>query len=54
MNVHFLCRERLEKPSVLLYPEIIVCLDCGLEEFSVPDAELSKLATAQQRKPHPD
>ena len=54
MNVHFPGLEGLTKPSVLLYPEIVVCLACGFAEFSVTDAELSKLATAQQHKTRPN
>jgi len=49
MNIHFPAREGLKKPTVWLFPAISVCLNCGLAEFSVPEAELSKLATAQPR-----
>jgi hypothetical protein len=26
------------------FPELVVCLDCGTEEFAVPEAELRQLA----------
>jgi hypothetical protein len=44
MNLHFPGREGLDKPTVWLFPEVVVCLHCGLAEFSVPEAEVVKLA----------
>jgi hypothetical protein len=32
--------ESLNKPLVLMYPQAVVCLDCGTAQFTVPDAEL--------------
>jgi hypothetical protein len=34
----------LDKPVVWVFPELIVCLDCGIAEFAVPEAELRELA----------
>jgi hypothetical protein len=34
----------LNKPIVWVFPELIVCLDCGTAEFVVPEAELRVLA----------
>jgi hypothetical protein len=34
----------LDKPIVWVFPELIVCLDCGIAEFAVPEAELRVLA----------
>jgi hypothetical protein len=34
----------LDKPIVFVFPELIVCLDCGMAEFVVPQAELLGLA----------
>jgi len=40
MNFHFPGWEGLEKPSVVLSSgEVLVCLDCGLSEFTVPYRE---------------
>jgi len=34
----------IEKPLVWVFPELIVCLDCGMAEFVIPEAELRLLA----------
>jgi hypothetical protein len=34
----------LDKPIVFVFPELIVCLDCGTAEFVVPEVELRLLA----------
>ena len=44
MNFHFPGREGLEKPTVWVFAEVVVCVDCGFAEFSVPEAELRRLA----------
>ena len=43
MNFHFPGAEGLNKPTVWLFPEVVVCLDCGLAEFTVPEEELCAL-----------
>jgi len=45
MNIHFPGWEGLEKPSVGMITEIVICLDCGSAEFFVPEGELPKLGT---------
>jgi len=30
----------LDKPLVWVYPQVILCLDCGAAQFDVPQAEL--------------
>jgi hypothetical protein len=35
--------KNIEKPIVWVFPEVIVCLDCGAAEFVVPEAELRLL-----------
>jgi hypothetical protein len=36
--------KNIDKPTVWVFPQLIVCLDCGRAEFVVPEAELSRLA----------
>jgi hypothetical protein len=44
VNIHFRGRQNLDKPSVLLFPTVIVCFVCGFSEFIVPEGELRLLA----------
>ena len=38
--VHFRGLKGLEKPIVWMFPKLLVCLDCGVTEFAVPEREL--------------
>ena len=42
--IHFPGLKNINKPGVWLFPEIVICLDCGTAEFAVPEAELRQLA----------
>ncbi|HTS56236.1 MAG TPA: hypothetical protein VMH03_01725 [Terriglobales bacterium] len=44
MNIHLPGREGLDKPTVWIFPELLVCLDCGFALCLIPEAELPKLA----------
>jgi len=44
MNIHFPGREGFEKPTVLVFSQVSICLNCGLADFKVPDRELRALA----------
>jgi len=54
MNIHFPHWEGLDKPSVPVCREVVICLKCGLAEFSLPEASLRKLAnrTSDQYRSH--
>src|SRR5208282_2820118 len=43
INVHFPGLKNLDKPPVLLFPKLLVCMDCGFTEFAVPENELHLL-----------
>jgi len=43
MMIHFRGLAHRDKPGVLLFPEIRVCLGCGLSRFTVPEAELASI-----------
>jgi hypothetical protein len=36
--------KNIDKPVVWVFPELVVCLDCGNADFPVPEAELRLLA----------
>lgn len=42
--IHFPGLKNIDKPIIWVFPEIVVCLDCGTAEFAVPEAELRRLA----------
>jgi hypothetical protein len=41
--IHFPGLKGLDKPIVWMFPQLRVCLDCGLTEFTVPEKELRVL-----------
>jgi len=43
MSMHFSGLQNIDKPVVWVFPEVAVCLDCGVAEFSVPKTELRQL-----------
>jgi len=44
MAIHFPGLKNIDKHVVWIFPELVVCLDCGTAEFAVPEAELRLLA----------
>ena len=44
INVHFPGPQNLTKPTVWVFPKILVCFDCGLSTFLTPKDELARLA----------
>jgi hypothetical protein len=44
INIHFPGRKGLDKPAVLVFPKLVVCLDCGFTQFTFPETELRYLA----------
>jgi hypothetical protein len=55
MAFHFRGLKNVNKPTVWVFPDVLVCLDCGVSEFTVPETELCVLVTgeAEQRKESP-
>ena len=43
--LHFPGLNGLNKPIVWVFPKILVCLECGVAEFAVPERELEVLRT---------
>ena len=44
INIHLPGMEGLTKPTVWAFPRLLVCLDCGVAQFSIADGELDRLA----------
>lgn len=44
MAIHFRGLKNIDKPIVWVFPEIVICLNCGTAEFAVPEAKLRQLA----------
>jgi hypothetical protein len=42
--IHFRGLENINEPTLLLFRELVVCLNCGVTEFVVPQRELRLLA----------
>jgi hypothetical protein len=47
MGIHVRGLKNIDKPAVWIFPELVVCLDCGTAEFAVPEAELCLLAKGE-------
>jgi len=45
--IHFPGLKGLDKPIVWVFPKLAVCLECGFAEFTIPERELSVLATGE-------
>ena len=44
LAIHFPGLDGLDKPIVWVFPQLVVCLNCGLAQFTVPEKELDLLA----------
>jgi hypothetical protein len=42
--VHFSGPDSLNKPHILVFPQVLVCLNCGNARFTVPESQLRILA----------
>lgn len=43
INIHFPGWKGLNKPTVWVFPQLLVCLNCGLTQFSLSQSELQRL-----------
>jgi hypothetical protein len=50
VDIHFPGLRNAGKRPVLVFPELVVCLDCGKTEFMVPKAELDILTDRDTTK----
>lgn len=49
INIHFPGMEGLNIPTVWVFPRLLVCLSCGLAQFTIPAAEQETLAERDYR-----
>jgi hypothetical protein len=47
VDLHFQGLENVNKKPVMVFPEVLVCLNCGKAEFTVPKEELELLAKTE-------
>ena len=50
VDIHLPGLRNAGKSPVLVFPELLVCLDCGKTEFMVPKAELDILTDRETAK----
>jgi len=41
--IHFPGLKNIDKPIVWVFPELVVCLECGVAQFAVAESELRQL-----------
>jgi len=44
MVIHFSGLKNLDKPGVLVFSKLLVCLDCGGSHCKIPERELTAVA----------
>ena len=49
INIHFPGSNNWTKPTVWVFPKILVCLDCGASLLTISKEELARLAQTDQR-----
>jgi len=44
MMIHFRGLRKLTDSAVLVFPKVLVCLNCGFSRFTTPKTDLARLA----------
>ena len=44
MVIHYPGLKNINRPGIWLFPELLVCLDCGFCRFTVPETEMASFA----------
>ena len=47
IGIHFTGLKNIDMPVVWVFPELAVCLECGMAEFAVPEDKLRMLAKGE-------
>jgi hypothetical protein len=45
--IHFRGLKNINEPHVWVFPELVVCLNCGFAEFAVSETELRRLVKSR-------
>jgi len=45
--IHFPGLKNLDEPPVFVFPKLVVCRDCGVAEFAIPEDELRLLGKSR-------
>ena len=48
INIRLSRREGIRMPTVMVFPKLVVCLECGFTEFVVEKEELRRLAEGSE------
>lgn len=52
IGIHFRGFENIDKPTLFVFPNVVVCMDCGLAQFALGDRERRELVElGRQQKP---
>jgi len=43
ITVHILGLDKVDKPTVMVFPRLLTCIDCGFTEFKMPEDEMRLL-----------
>lgn len=54
MNIHQPGLNNLDKPGVFVFPNVLVCLDCGYSRFTTPETELALLVRSSRKSSIPE
>ena len=44
INIHFSGLRNIDNPGLLVFPKLLVCLECGFSSFTIPENGLALLA----------
>jgi hypothetical protein len=49
VNIHFTGLRNIDRPGLLVFPKLLVCLDCGFSWFITPEDVLALLAMCSSK-----
>ena len=49
INIHFPGFEGLDRPTVWAFPHLLVCMDCGVTQFTLSSDQVRELSESDSR-----